>query len=628
MNTEIVRQQFLDFFKSKGHVVIQSASLLPKNDPSTLFTGSGMQPLVPYLLGEKHPSGTRLANFQKCFRSQDFEEVGDNRHTTFFEMLGNWSLGDYYKESQIEWIFVFLIQIIGLDPNKLYVTVYQGNKKIGVPQDNESVNLWKKMFNVVGIQAKIVNSPEKKGLQGGRIFYYDESKNWWSRSGSPDKMPIGEPGGPNSEMFWDFGEHLKLHENSPYCDKPCHVNCDCGRFLEIGNNVFMEYVKTKHGYELLPDRNVDFGGGLERIAAARRDNPDVFLDDVLFTPMRRKIEELSGKRYEGNNKATKAFRVIMDHLRGATFLISDGAIPSNKEQGYFTRRLIRRAIRFAYKIGVDENFTKDIAETVIQTYANHYSNLTENRRIILNAVDKEENQFRATLKQGLKRFEQIASSDISGWDAFDLYQTFGFPIEMTCELARERGLSVDKEGYTQESIKHQELSRSTASAGKFKGGLADTSEKTKRLHTAAHLMLAALQKVLGDHVNQKGSNITIERLRFDFSHSGKLSDNQKQEVERLVNEAIKDDLLVTFEELTLEEAKGRGAVGVFDSKYGEKVKVYKIGEGDNIFSYEICGGPHVERTGILGGFKIQSEKSSSAGVRRIKAVLIREHSKA
>lgn len=611
-----------------------SAPLIPENDPSTLFTGSGMQPMVPYLLGQEHPEGRRIADSQKCFRAVDIDDVGDNRHTTFFEMLGNWSLGDpgstdgigedgYFKKEQINWVFEFLTQELGLDPSRLYISVYQGNKELGIPKDEEAAELWKQIFKEAGVDAEISKNAEKEGMcKEDRIFYFGDKDNWWSRVGVPRNMPVGEPGGPDSEIFWDLGKDLGLHERSQWKDQPCHPACDCGRFLEIGNSVFMQYKKTADGFKELDGKNIDFGGGLERLAMAVNDDPDIFLSD-LFKDLRGKIEDICGKEYGRNNKETKAFRVLMDHLRAAVFLIGDGAVPSNKDQGYFTRRLLRRAIRFAYDLGIDRNFTKDVAVTIIDGYAPHYGRLKDEQNGILAEMEKEENKFRKTLKQGLKEFERIADNKIDGKQAFDLFQTYGYPVEMTEELAAEKGMDLShdfRNEYEKAMKEHQELSR-TASAGKFKGGLADSSKETKKLHTAAHLLLAALRRVLGDHVEQKGSNITSERLRFDFSHPEKLSSEQKAEVESLVNEAIEADMPISCEELDLEEARDKGAMGSFGSKYGQKVKVYKIGLPDNIFSYEICGGPHVDNTGELGSFKIKKEESSSAGVRRIKATL-------
>ncbi len=675
MTAAELRQKYLDFFQSKGHAIIPSASLIPENDPSTLFTGSGMQPMVPYLLGEKHPLGTKITNSQKCFRTQDIEEVGDNRHTTVFEMLGNWSLGDYFKKEQIEWIFEFLTKEIGLDPNKIFVSVFRGDEKFCIPRDVESVNFWKEQFAKVDIEAKDIDFPERDGMQGGRIFYYDAKKNWWARVMNPEEMPIGEPGGPDSEMFWDFGVELKLHENSKYKNEPCHINCDCGRFLEIGNNVFMQYVKTKDGFESLPKGNIDFGGGLERLATAKNGAPDVFLTD-LFMSIIEKLEEISGKKYAESEEVKKSFRIIADHLKASTFLISDGLIPSNVKQGYFLRRLIRRAIRYEKMVNIKNNFTTEIAKVVIEMYKDSHPELGKNREKIFTELEKEENNFRTVINEGLKKArkiveakqpisnekfsiimqtsdkreilgkalkdlrenrdskaylkfkipltqEEIKNATITGEEAFKMYQTFGFPRDMMIELAQAKNLFVDTVGFREEKERHQKLSR-TASAGMFKGGLADASEKTTQLHTAAHLMLAALRQVLGTEVLQRGSNITEERLRFDFLHNAKMTPEQIAEVEKIVNEQIQKKLPVICEEMTLDEAKKQNAMGIFESKYGEKVKVYTIGPSTgsgSVFSREICGGPHVQNTGELGIFKIKKEESSSAGVRRIKAVL-------
>ena len=641
LNAQELRKKYLEFFESKGHAVISSASLMPENDPTTLFTGSGMQPMVPYLLGEKHPLGTRISDSQKCFRAVDMDEVGDNRHTTFFEMLGNWSLGDYFKDEQIEWMFEFLSKEIKLDMNRVFVTCFRGDENNGIPKDTEAAQKWQTLFKSIGIEAEIADMPEEKGLQNARIFYYNAKKNWWSRAGIPEKMPDGEPGGPDSEMFWDFGEHLNLHEKSKWKDEPCHVNCDCGRFMEIGNNVFMEYIKVGDKFEKLKQQNVDFGGGLERMAAALNDNQDMFTID-LFIGVRKKIEEVSGKKYGEDEKETYAFRVIMDHLRAATFLIDDGAIPSNKDQGYFTRRLIRRAVRYANDLGVTNIFTPEVAGIYIEEYSEHYPSLQKNKELILNELRKEETKFRETLEQGIKEFEKLtkgfqmalektgrAITEISGKQAFKLYDTFGFPIEMTEELASENNLTIDKAGFDEAYVAHQELSRQ-GSEQKFKGGMADHGEMSVKYHTATHLLHAALRQVLGNHVEQKGSNITAERMRFDFSYNDKMTSEQIKEVEDLVNSAIDKDYPVSFSEMTVEEAKAKGAIGLFVDKYGERVKVYTVGDPEQsvlvnasspTFSREICGGPHVEHTGVMGHFKIVKEESSSAGIRRIKAVL-------
>ncbi|HAT03918.1 MAG TPA: alanine--tRNA ligase [Candidatus Magasanikbacteria bacterium] len=636
-----LRKKYLDFFASKGHVVISSALLIPENDPTTLFTGSGMQPMVPYLLGEKHPMGDKITDSQKCFRAVDMDEVGDSRHTTFFEMLGNWSLGSYFKEEQIQWMWTFLTDVVGLDPHRLYITCFRGDEESNVSKDKTSAELWKTLFESKGITADIVDFPERDGMQGGRIFYYDAKKNWWSRAGVPHNMPVGEPGGPDSEMFWDFGEDLKLHEKSVWADQPCHVNCDCGRFIEIGNNVFMAFKKTDHGFEELQQQNVDFGGGLERMAMALQDTPDIFNID-LFSNTCRILERMTGKKYGDVEKETYAFRVILDHIRAATFLIADGAVPLNKDQGYFTRRLIRRAVRYGNDLGIKDLFLSEVAQGYIDTYKDVYSDLVTKHDFILNELKSEETKFRSTLESGIKEFEKLLQgfamaeektgnkiAEISGKQAFKLYDTYGFPYEMTEELAHEQGLTIDKKGFDEAFGKHQELSRAGAEQ-KFKGGLADTSEMSTKYHTATHLLHAALRKVLGDHVGQKGSNITAERLRFDFSHPDKMTDEQKKQVEDLVNSAIQKDYPVSFSEMSVDEAKESGAIGLFGDRYGEKVKVYSIGNPSQkpladasslTFSKEICGGPHVEHTGLLGHFKIQKEEASSAGVRRIKAIL-------
>ena len=626
LSTNDIRSAYLQFFEKKGHAVIKSASLLPENDPTTLFTGSGMQPMLPYLLGEKHPLGVRIADSQKSFRSQDIEEVGDNRHTTFFEMLGNWALGDYFKEEQIPWMFEFLTEKLGLDPKRIFVTVFRGNSII--PRDDVSVQVWEEVFKKAGIEASSVDLAEDAGLQGGRIFYYDETKNWWSRTGAPATMPIGEPGGPDSEMFFDFGEERKIHERSAWKDRPCHVNCDCGRFLEIGNNVFMEYIHTAKGFEKLKQRNVDFGGGLERMAAALIDDPDVFKID-LFTPMRELLQELSGKTYGKSEQDLRAFRVILDHLRGATFLIADGAPPSNRDQGYFTRRMIRRSIRFAGILGITEKFCAQVSEAVIKSYGDAYPELQKKKQEISAILTEEEEQFQKTLVRGERELGDYLKKEktLDGAKAFYFFETYGFPLELTEELAKENGIPItNPEGFTSAREMHQEKSREGAT-GKFAGGLADHSAETTKLHTATHLLNAALRRVLGTHIQQKGSNITQERLRFDFNHPEKMTGEQIKEAERLVNEAIKADFPVMYHLTTVEGAKKEGAIGVFDDRYasmalstgGSEVKVYQVGDGS--FSKEICGGPHVARTGMIGSFKIQKEESSSSGVRRIKAVV-------
>ncbi len=640
MQAKEIRKKYLEFMKERGHKIVPSASLLPENDPTTLFTGSGMQPMVPYLLGEKYPGGIkRIANSQKCFRSGDIEEVGDNRHTTFFEMLGNWSLGDYFKKEQIEWLFEFLTKELKLDPKRLFISVYRGNEKLGLTGEKEAVKLWREQFEKVGIKATASQSQnnadftqtdaEKREMP--RIFYYPDSENWWSRAGAPNKMPAGEPGGPDSEVFWDFGPEYKFHENSKWKDQPCHPACDCGRFMEIGNSVFMQYKKTKDGFEELTQKNIDFGGGLERLTAAVLDTPDVFLTDLFELPMR-KLEEISGKKYTDSEEIKKSFRVILDHLKGATFLINDGAEPSNKDQGYFTRRLIRRAVRFGHQLGIEKNFTKDIAQSVVETYGDYYTDLVDNAERIYQVIDEEEGKFRKTLRKGLKlitNYELRITNEkakITGKDVFDLYQTYGFPIEMSFEELEKIGIKFNKEKlqkeFDEELQKHKDLSR-TASAGKFKGGLADNDEKTTQLHTVTHLMLAGLRKVLGEQVTQKGSNITPERIRFDFSFDRAMTGEEKEAVEKFVNDALQSGGKVTLTEMPKQQAMDEGVTGAFWEKYPEQVKVYTITAPDGtIYSRELCGGPHIESLDeVKGKFEIQKEKSSGAGVRRIKAVI-------
>ncbi|MBM3261260.1 alanine--tRNA ligase [Candidatus Kaiserbacteria bacterium] len=640
MNLSDVRTKYLTFFEARGHAIVPSASLIPLNDPTTLFTGSGMQPMVPYLLGEEHPSGTRVADSQRSFRAEDIDEVGDNRHTTFFEMLGNWSFGDYFKEEQIAWMFEFLVDEIGIDPERLYVTAFIGDEAYDLPRDTESVALWKKLFASKGIEATdvIIGSEAdgyEKGMQGGRIFYYDARKNWWSRAGTPDKMPAGEPGGPDTEMFYDFGT---VHDEvfGPHC----HPNCDCGRFMEIGNNVFMQYLKKADGtFGLLPKRNVDFGGGLERIAAAANQTPDVFKIDI-FESIISLLEAFSGKSYE-DLAYQRSFRIVADHMRATVFMLADGVRPSNTERGYVLRRLIRRAAQHAQKIGV-QNDQKEgsmlnrCAVIIIEKYKAAYPELASDDAYqqITSEIWKEEVQFGRALDNGMKEFEKMAQAGtISGADAFTLFTTYGFPFEMTLEIARERTLSVDAADFEKRMKEHQELSRS-GSEQKFKGGLADHSEATVRLHTTHHILLKALQMVLGDHVKQRGSNITGERLRIDFSHGEKMTDDQKKEVERIVNDAIKQHLPMTRSTMPKEEAEGLGAQHEFGAKYPDVVSVYSLGpvgatlenpQFDQAFSIEFCGGPHVTNTSEIesaGTFRIQKEEAVASGIRRIKGVLV------
>ena len=634
MTVSEVRSRYLAFFKERGHAIIPSAPIVPGNDSTTLFTSSGMQPLVPYLLGQPHPDGTRLANSQTSFRAEDIEEVGDNRHTTFFEMLGNWSLGDYFKQEQLPWIFEFLTSNevgLGFDPAKLYVTVFDGDKEAGMDLDTESVDIWKKLFNEKGLDAELVRIGTEeegyaKGMQGGRIFSYGSKKNWWSRSGVPANMPAGEPGGPDSEIFYDFDT-----PHDPTWGKHCHVNCDCGRFVEIGNSVFMEYVKNADGsFSELPKKNVDFGGGLERITATSLNQSDVFLIDV-FSDAVRVLEERSGKKYI---EAQTSFRIVLDHVRAASFMLADGVIPSNTEAGYILRRLIRRAIRHSDALGIEEASLADVAEGFGKVYEDAYPELANKATFIRTELEKEEVKFRRTLKQGMREFEKLAKKgSLSGHGAFVLFSSYGFPIEITEELAKERGIEIDVAAFRAEMEEHQAKSR-TASEGRFKGGLADHSDVTVRYHTSHHLLLAALRKILGDSVHQRGSNITQERVRLDFSFDRKLTPEEVAEVENLVNEKIQEELPVFATPMPKEEAMKLGAEQEFGVKYGDQVTVYSMGPKDataenpkfsESFSIEFCGGPHVSNTKELadGGksFRIVKEESVAAGIRRIRAVL-------
>lgn len=626
MTSYEIRSQYFDFFVSKNHARVPSASLVPANDPTTLFTGSGMQPIIPYLLGQTHPSGKRIVNAQRCFRAQDIEEVGDNRHTTFFEMLGNWSFGDYFKEEQIAWMWEFLVEKMGLDPKHLYITCFIGDDENHIPKDSESALLWQQLFKKAGIEARIGESPEQDGIRlGERIFYYDDKKNWWSRVGAIKNMPAGEPGGPDAEMFWDFGEHLQIHETSHWKDVPCHVNCDCGRFMEIGNNVFMEYLRTENGFTKLQQQNVDFGGGLERLMAASQNEPDMFKCDI-FNNIRTSLERISQKKYGENTNETYAFRVIMDHLRASVFLIADGVTPSNTDQGYVLRRLLRRAIRYADNLGVEAgNFSK-LASSIQETYKDVYPDLLEKEEFIITTLAEEEEKFRKTLHKGLKEFEKLlADGTLSGEDAFVLFSSYGFPFEITQELAAERGITIEKSEYQEALESHQELSRG-ASGGKFKGGLADNSEIVTAYHTATHLLLAGLRKELGNDLHQAGSNITAERTRFDFNHPAKVEREILDKVESFVNEAILAEAEMKTVVMDKEDARAQGVEGSFWDKYPDHVTVYEfVGPDGKVYSQELCGGPHVENTAHIqkfGTFKITKEEASSRGIRRIKGVFI------
>ena len=630
MNAQDIRKAYLDFYKERGHAIIPRALLVPYNDPTTLFTGSGMQPLVPYLLGEEHPQGTRLADSQTVIRVQDIEEVGDNRHDTFFEMLGNWSLGDYFKAEQLPWIFEFYTDIVGLDPKKLYVTTFIGSKEFDIPMDTESAKIWKELFKAKGVDASEVGLGSEAEaatigmLPGQRIFYYDASKNWWCRNGKINDMPEGEPGGPSTEIFYEFD----FVQHNPEYGEKCHPNCDCGRFVEIGNNVIMEYRRTKQGFEELPKKNIDFGGGLERIAMAAIDSPDMFKISIMW-PIIEKLEQLSGKKYDSH---TVSMRVIADHLRSAAFLAVDGVKPSNKEQGYVMRRLLRRAIRFAFELGIEQNFLQEVVPVIASMYANDFPEVAQRREETIEVLTREEKVFRQTLRKGVNELKKMAAGGkLDGSHVFVLYDTYGFPVELSVEEAALQGIDT-VENWREEfdaKMAEQRARSQTAAKGTFKGGLGGHTLQHKKYHTATHLMYQALRDVLGNHVIQRGSNITEERLRFDFSHPEKVTPEQIAQVEKIVNEQIDADLKVSWAEYPTAEATGPlGALGQFGDRYGDTVKVYKMirdGAGKP-FSFEICGGPHVDHTSQLREdgkrFKILKEEASSAGVRRIKAALV------
>lgn len=599
MTSKELRQKYLDFFKSKGHTIISSASLIPENDPTVLFTTAGMHPLVPYLLGAPHPAGRRLVDAQKCIRTGDIDEVGNPTHHTFFEMMGNWSLGDYFKKESIQfsWEFLTSPDWLGLDSKRLAVSVFCGDED--APFDAESYQLWQEL-----------------GVPVERIAKLPKKNNWWGPAGTTG------PCGPDTEIFYWTGDPKAVPES---------FNDDNDLWVEIWNNVFMEYNKTAAGsFEALAQKNVDTGLGLERMTAIINGLSDNYGTD-LFSNLIIRLEQLSGLKYDSRPETKKAMRIVSDHVKAATFIIGDdkGVSPSNTDQGYVVRRLIRRAIRYAKAIGISQvNLMSELAQIVINDYRSVYPELLNNSQFVLDNLNQEEEKFVQTLERGLKEFNKLASQDLNGEAVFGLYQSYGFPLEMTEELAAEKGIKVDRAAFEEELKKHQELSR-TASAGRFKGGLADSGEETTKLHTATHLLLASLRRVLGEHVYQRGSNITPERLRLDFTHPEKMSPEQLQTVEELVNQAISSNYQVVCREMDLDEAKTRGAMGIFDSKYGEKVTVYTVGpvneagEPDlgQAFSQEICGGPHVVQTGNLGHFRIQKEEASSAGVRRIKAVL-------
>lgn len=649
MKVSDVRSRFFAFYQKRGHTVIPSAPIVPGNDPTTLFTSSGMQPLLPYLLGENHPEGTRLVDSQLSFRAGDIEEVGDNRHTTFFEMLGNWSLGDYFKEEQIPWVFEYLIskdEGLGLDPARLYLTVFAGDESTGMGTDTEAVAIWQRVYAEKGLEAPFVHIGSEadgyeKGLQGARIFAYDAKKNWWSRAGVPANMPAGEPGGPDTEIFFDFAPDSTHPGGHAHADDvtvwgaECHPNCDCGRFVEIGNSVFMQFKKEADGsFSELPKRNVDFGGGLERLSMAVIGTPDAFALDV-FDAARAVIEERTGIAYGIDVVTTRAYRIILDHMRAASFMLAEDIKPSNTEAGYVLRRLIRRAIREADRLGIKDAVLADVARGYAAAYADQYPHVQEHASIIEEELAKEEEKFRKTLAQGMRQFEKLAQrNELTPEAAYTLFTTFGFPVELTEELAKEQGITLDMDAVAAKMKEHQQASRA-GGAQKFAGGLADHSEQTVRYHTTHHILLKALQMVLGDEVKQRGSNITSERLRIDFASPGKMTDEQKAEVERIVNDTIQQNLPVTRTTMPREEAEKLGAEMEFGVKYPDMVTVYSVGpahattENPDIphaFSLEFCGGPHVSNTSQIheGGktFRIQKEEAVAAGIRRIKAVLV------
>ena len=588
LTAQELRRAYIDFFRARGHAEIPSAPLIPEHDPTVLFTTAGMHPLVPFLLGQPHPLGKRLVDVQKCMRTDDIDDVGDRTHLTFFEMLGNWSLGDYFKREAITWSYEFLTQVLEIPPERLYVSCFAGDAD--APRDEESAAIWQSL-----------------GIPPERIYFFGKKYNWWGPAGKTG------PCGPDTEMFVFTGGPCTEGR-----DGECDPSCSCGRYVEVWNDVFMQYNKTEAGtYEPLAQRNVDTGMGLERTLAVLHGYDDVFRTD-LFMPIIEQLEALSGRHYQDEDR--RAMRIVADHIRAATFIIADGVLPSNVEQGYILRRILRRAMRFTRMLGIEHSVLPDLALVVAERYGEAYPELLQKRDMIAREIGLEEGRFLQALQRGEREFERLLSRlkdrQISGRDAFYLYETYGFPLELTAEMARERGLTVDQAGFQEAYTRHQELSRAGAEL-KFAGGLADHTEQTTKLHTATHLLHAALRLVLGEHVHQAGSNITAERLRFDFTHPEKLTDEQLARVEELVNQAIAADYPVCVDEMSLEEAQARGALAFFGERYGERVRVYSIAD----FSMEVCGGPHVERTGQLGHFKIQKQEAVGRGVRRIRAVL-------
>lgn len=622
MDANEIRKKFLEFQVKKGHKVIQPAPLVLENDPTTLFTGSGMQPLLPYLLGKPHKDGTRLTDSQPSLRLQDIEDVGDPRHTTVFEMLGNWSLGDYFKEEQIHNFFEFLTKEVGLDPAKIYVTCFIGNEKYGIPKDTEAAEIWQKVFKEAGVDAKIAeigsaSDGDKRGIkEDEHIFFYDDHENWWSRGGGCDSTPIGDPCGPDSEVFYDFGEDKQDVEKYGLA----HPASDGARFMEIGNQVFMQYRRAEDGsFVELEKKNVDFGGGLERIAAASINSFDVFKVSLL-KPIIDKLEEISGKSYDNN---TDEMRVIADHIRGAYLLAAQGLTPSNKAHGYAMRRLLRRAILRALDLGISSNFLAEIVPIVAENYADLPDSILTHREDALKVMLKEENAFRQTLNKGIRELHKMGDS-LNGNDLFKLQDTYGFPFELSVEECFREGIKLS-DNYREEfeaALKEQRERSQTASKGMFKGGLEDHGEQTVKYHTATHLLLAALQKLIAPDIVQKGSNITADRMRFDFNLDHKMTPEEIAAIENQVNEWIRADLPVQFDEYDKAYARDvLKAHGQFWEKYPDVLKVYTIGDFENPISREVCGGPHVEHTGVIGSFKIVKEEASAAGIRRIKAIV-------
>ena len=605
LTVDQLRQKYLNFFVKRHHKVIPSDSLIQIDGVTTsLFTVAGMQQLISYLKGKKHPMGNRLVNIQPCLRVGDIDIIGDSYHTTFFEMLGNWSLGDYSKEDQLNWFFQFLTQELKLDPNKLYVSVFSGNKNI--PQDKESIEVWQKIFNT-----KTPPSLEKNGFDPSiKIYSYGFNKNWWSCSGSLEKMPSGEIGGPDSEIFYDFGSDLGLHEKSPYKNDRCHLNCDCGRFLEIGNSVFIEYQKQKDGsFSPLTQKNIDFGGGLERLLATLENQPDIFKTSI-FYPFIKQLEKETGKKYSEHQQD---MRIIVDHLRAVTFLMAEGLEPGNKQQGYVLRRLFRRAMvnlkRLSPDIQVNRVFKK-ICEQMFYQYKDLYFSSSVSQ--VNSLIEAEIVRFEKSLNLGLREFNKAEVSKLNSKFAFNLYQTYGFPVEITQELFQQKKQELNMNEFKKIKQQHQQLSR-TASVGMFKGGLVDRQEETIKLHTATHLLHQALRDILGDGVVQSGSNITPERARFDFTYNQALTEGQIQQVEESINKQVELKLPVVFKTASSDQAIKQGALAFFKHKYPEKVTVYSVGN----FSQEICGGPHVKNTAEIGNIKIYKQKSLGQGLRRL-----------